>query len=133
MAKHEPDFYLRSTEYDALAEPRKCWRLKRLRGDFRDDFLLIQVDPPIIGQPLGLGGDDVDKVIVAPRHIGVSLFPIVDWPVFVHVALPLTQYIEDWDLIGDQESRVIYWAELYPTWEEAASPSWLHGHEHESV
>ena len=119
MTNDQPDFYLASTESSALGEPRKAWRVKRLRGDDRDDYLLIRIDPPIIGQPFGLGAKDINMVIVAPRHEGVSLFPIVEWPVFVYVARPLIDDIERRGLIHGDDTTVIYWAELYKTEEDA--------------
>jgi hypothetical protein len=114
------DFYLTSSEgYDYLARPpRRCRAIKRLRGDARDDYLLIRIDPPLNGQIFGLGEHDIDQVIVATRHRGASLFPITQWPVFVHVARLLVPY-EGQDVVRSDELDPIAWAELYAT-EEAA-------------
>lgn len=76
---------------------------------------MIRIDPPIPGQAYGLGGRDIDKVVVATRHVGSSLFPIRDWPVFVHVAIPLIDNLELRERVEDQEIREIGWAELYQT------------------
>ncbi len=75
----------------------------------------IRIDPPITGQAYGLGGRDVDKVVIATRHVGSSLFPIRDRPVFIHVALPLVEDLERHETIEDNELREIGWAELYRT------------------
>jgi hypothetical protein len=115
MSNTSPDFYLASSEGYNLAEPRKCFRIKRLRGDARDDYLLIHIDPPIIGQQYGLGGKDISEVIVATRHKGDSLFPITNWPVFVHVARTLSEHSEEREVLHDGEFEEIAWAELYPT------------------
>jgi hypothetical protein len=120
----QPDFYLSSAESDTLREPRKCWSIKRLRGEIRDDYLLIQIFPPIIGQPFGLGAKDIDLVIIAPRHKGISLFPITSYPVFVHVARPLIDDVESRDMIYNQESEVMFWGELYETEENARKKTW---------
>lgn len=119
MGASRPDFYLASTEGYGMEEPRWCYRIKRLRGDHRDDHLLIRVEPPFIGQQYGLGAQDIDEVVVAPRHRGVSLFPITAWPVFVHVARPLVANPAGRTTIHDEELEEIGWGELYPT-EEAA-------------
>jgi hypothetical protein len=112
------DFYLASSEGYEMDCPRRCRAIKRLRGDDRDDYLLISIDPPLSGQVFGLGGRDIDQAIVATRHQGESLFPIKRWPVFVHVARLLVPY-EGQEAVRNDEVEAIAWAELYAT-EEAA-------------
>ena len=116
-----PDFFLASSEGYRLEEPRSCKRIKRVRSDNRDDLLLVKVEPPLIGQPYGLGGRDIDTLLVATRHEGDSLFPINKWPVFVHVARLLIENPESREQIHDNEFESIAWAELYAT-EAAARP-----------
>lgn len=119
MKNYFADFYLVSSEGYGMEKPRKCYRIKRLKGAQRDDYLLIKIDPPLIGQKYGLGGRDIDKVIIATRHKGDSLFPIKEWPVFIHVARILIDDLEDRETVVDNEFEEIGWAELYET-EEAA-------------
>lgn len=118
-----PDFFLASSEGYNLEEPRRCKRIKRVRSDSRDDLLLIMVEPPLIGQPFGLGGRDIDTLLVGTRHKGATLFPITDWPVFVHVARLLIKNPEEREQIHDNEFESIAWAELYATESEARSES----------
>lgn len=101
-----------------MDSPRRCKAVKRLRGENRDDYLLISIDPPLNGQTFGLGENDLDQVIVATRHRGQSLFPIKQWPVFVHVARLLVPY-EGQDVVRNNELDAFAWAELYET-EQAA-------------
>lgn len=109
-----PDFYLASSEgYCMMEEPRKAYRIKRLRGERRDDYLLIRIDPPLIGKQYGRGAGDIDQVVVATRHRGDSLFPMREWPVFVHVALPLVDAPQDRDTLRKRELEEIAWAALY--------------------
>ncbi|HZT42183.1 MAG TPA: hypothetical protein VFA07_08335 [Chthonomonadaceae bacterium] len=115
MKDRPPDFYLASSEGYGIEDSRKAWRIKRLQSDFRDDLLLIEIDPPLIGQHYGLGEQDVHQVIVATRHKGASLFPISAWPVYVYVLLPLIANVEERDKIYHSEYQNIAWAELYPT------------------
>jgi len=117
----EPDFYLSSTESHSFEEPRRCWRLKRLRYGDRDDLLLVSVEPVIIGQKYGLGGRDIDTVVLAPRHLGVSLFPISEWPVYVHVARVLVEAPNLDAALRLEDLQLIAWAELYETEEDARS------------
>lgn len=114
-----PDFFIASSEGYRLEEPRGCKRIKRMRSDSRDDMLLVKVEPPLIGQPYGLGGEDIDILLIATRHKGDSLFPIRGWPVFVHVARLLIKNPEQRDHIHDNEFEAIAWAELYRTEEDA--------------
>jgi hypothetical protein len=93
--------------------------MKRLECGQRSDCLLVKVDPPLIGQRYGLGASDIEKVVVATRHKGASLFPITGWPVFVHVARPLVDKPESRDRLLSNEIEAIAWAELYAT-EQAA-------------
>ena len=114
----EVDFYLASSEGYGLEAPRACSVIKRLCGEKRDDYVLVSIDPPLIGQVYGLGGRDIHHVIVATRHQGDSLFPIEEWPAFVHVARLLVPF-EGQDAIRVDEMESIAWGELYET-EEAA-------------
>ncbi len=116
-----PDFYLASTEGYDLEEPRKCWKIRRLSTPDRDDLLLIRIDPPLIGQKYGLGGRDIDRVIVASRHKGHTLFPITEWPVYVHVVRLLVDLPENRSELQANEFESIAWAELYKTEGDARS------------
>ena len=113
-----PDFYLASSEGYGLEGPRRCYRIRRILGRGSDDYLLVKVDPPIIGQRYGLGGRDIDRVILATRHEGESLFSISSWPVFVHVARMLREPREG-DSMTSEDLEEIGWAEIYRTEEDA--------------
>jgi len=113
-----PDFYLTSTESDILKQPRKCYIIKKFKAEKREGFLLIKIDPPIIGQNFGLGGNDIDYVALSHRHVGASLFPISEWPLHVFVArLLINPDFVDKLLIKD--TQLIAWGEIYKTEEEA--------------
>jgi hypothetical protein len=114
-----PDFYLASTEGYDMGEPRRCWRLRRIISPSRDDLLLIRIDPPLLAEKCGLCGQDIDVVLVATRHRGASLFPINDWPVYVHVACPMVDNPELRDELKEHEFKSIAWAELYQSEEDA--------------
>ena len=116
---NKPDFYLESSEGEnELNEPRRCFAIKRISSDNRNDLLLVRIDPPLIGQQFGLGDQDVDQVILATRHEGTTLFPVSEWPLYVHVARFLVPH-KAADLVHNSEMESFAWGELYPT-EKAA-------------
>ena len=114
-----PDFYLASSEGYGLEAPRGCKRLRQITSNSRNDMLLVEIDPPLIGQKYGLGDRDIKHVIIAPRHQGSSLFPISEWPMFVHVARLLTDNLEHLDKLEESDFESIAWAELYRTENDA--------------
>lgn len=111
-----PDFYLASTEGYDMEAPRRAWRVKRMSSPHRDDLLLTRIDPPIHGEEYI--NCDIDLVLLATRHNGASLFPITEWPVYVHVARVLVD-VEARTHLEENEFQSIAWAELYKTEEDA--------------
>jgi hypothetical protein len=120
LQMNAPDFYLASTEMRGMEAPRRCWAVRRLTTDHNDDLLALRIDPPIIGQPYGLGDRDIDTVAVAVRLVGDSLFPIARWPVHVHVFRFLEAYSGQ-DVVKYGQLERIAWADLYATEADAAS------------
>jgi hypothetical protein len=113
-----PDFFLASTEGYGLEAPRRCYRLRRVPGRAVDDYLVIRIDPPLGGQRFGLGDRDIDKLVIATRHQGSTLFPISEWPTHVHVARMLGS-AEKRDSFGTGDLEAIGWGELYRTEDDA--------------
>lgn len=122
ISDSRPDFYLASAEGYGLAEPRRGYALKRLRGTHRDNFMLIRIEPPILGQKYGVRGD-IDQLIVAPRYKSTTLFPIAEWPVVVHVARPLATDLAERTHVDEADMEEIAWAELYPDGQSARDKS----------
>lgn len=108
-----PDFWLRSSEGYNLEKARACYKERRLAGGHPDGYMVCEIDPPIIGQPYGLGARDIDRVVFASRHDGTSLFPIEEWPAYVHVARLTAHKAEHEFALKREDFRVIAWAELY--------------------
>lgn len=81
------DFYLTTVgECYALTEPRKCHFVNRVQGYNRDDYMLVKIDPVLSGQSFGLGGEDIEFLILSTVFKGETLFPIQKWPVAIYVA-----------------------------------------------
>ena len=107
-----PDFYLVSSEGYGLEQPVACFKRKHLRGNHPDGYLLCDIQPALIGQHYDLGSKNIKQLVLATRHQGYSLFPIIEWPAYVHVALPLSDIAMN-DYIQEADIKLIAWGELY--------------------
>src|SRR5690349_5287861 len=84
---NEPDFFLTTAGElrELLVEPRACWNRGRLRDGFRDDYMLVEISPVLIGQGFGLGSVDITQLIISTRFQGTTLYPVSEWPSHVYV------------------------------------------------
>jgi hypothetical protein len=65
-----------------------CRVLNRVDDGGSPDKLLVEIDPPAPGQ-LYRQTTDVSRVVLSPRHVGVTLYPqISEWPCHVHICVP---------------------------------------------
>ena len=119
--KTKPDFFLcASAEVRGdLATPRACWIRGRLRDQIRDDHMLIEVEPPLIGQNYKLGGRDISSLIISSHYEGTTLFQIKEWPCHVYVARILDAGILKTLAFTGEQVEVIAWGMIFPTIEEA--------------
>lgn len=110
----DPDFFLCAKgEHDDLSDPCACWRCKRLRDNIRDDYLVVDIEPPIIGQRYGPGDKDITQIILATRHEGVTLFPITEWPAHVYVCRILDDAILSQDVFEEHQVEMITWGSYF--------------------
>lgn len=117
---NKPDFYLTST--DSFFEPRACFIQKRIMIEGKtNDILVVRISPNIIGQPYGLGGNNIDYVALSVRFAGSTLFPINEWPMYVHVYRIINDDFMNLTKISPNEIQRIIWGELYETQDEASS------------
>lgn len=110
----EPDFFL-DGEGEGLNTIYACWRRKRLRDNVRDDYLLVDIEPPMIGQKYGLGGEDITQLILATRHQGVTLFPVTEWPAHVFVCRILDEGLLEQEVFEAHQIQMIAWAVILPS------------------
>lgn len=108
-----PDFYLISSEGYGLNHPIACFKRKRLFGKNPDGYLLCDIKPSLIGQTYGRGSEDITQLILSNRHQGYSLFPIREWPSYVHVAIPMSNKLEVNEYVNENDIKLIAWGELY--------------------
>ena len=117
----EVDFVLASGDSRLLENPRNCVVLGRYGGEHPDGYVLVSIDPPLIGQQFGLGGEDVHEVVLMSRWTERTLNPITEWPVFVHVFLPWGNVCAKSGQLGKEDLKSIAWAEIYKKREDIPS------------
>lgn len=97
-----------------LALTRKCRVLGRLKDDFRDDYMLVSIDPPVIGQEYGLGDQDITKLVISTRSQGETLFPISAWPCRVYISRILNEQAVENGLLKQNDIELIVWGNIFP-------------------
>jgi hypothetical protein len=116
----EPDFFLTCAgENESLAEPRACWRKRHLKDDTRDDYLVVKIRPPVVGQPYGKGADDIHDLVLSTRYEGFSLFSVSTWPCPVYVSRVLDDAILERGVFRRSEIELIAWGTIFPDLESA--------------
>lgn len=116
---NSPAFFLASTEGYGLSTPRACYPIRDVKVGNNAKIVLCYIDPPIIGQPYGLGGKDIEFVLLASRHEGFSISPVTQWPGYVHVArIKGSPPYDEAEYQKDQVEE-IGWGEIYSSSEEA--------------
>jgi hypothetical protein len=110
-------YYLGSLESARFATVRECRVVDMLVFDTGKVALVAKIDPPIIGQGFNRP-DDLETVILAARHEGVSLDPVSEFPCFVFIAITTRGY-ELKSPIRSADLSIIGWGELYRTYHDA--------------
>jgi hypothetical protein len=120
--KRRPNFFLTTAgEYSALADPRACYELGRLKDENRDDYMLVEIEPSLSGQNFGLGGHDINYLILSTKLKGTTLFQIKEWPVSVYVTRILDESILKKVGFTASQVELIAWGFLYPTIDKATA------------
>jgi hypothetical protein len=115
----DPDCYLTSTEDVTWSQPRAAWRRGVVAGpDPARALLVLAIDPPAVGQPFGLGGDDVRQIVVTPVDPQDSVDPL-RLPVDVHILLPRTPWTPAVERYASGELRNVARGRLVASWEQA--------------
>ena len=112
-------FLTTAGEGDDLTAPRSCTPHAYLSDGIRDDHMLIGIDPPLVGQKYGLGDRDIVDLLISPRHKGVSLSPITQWPTHVYVSRVLDERIKKTLMFTESHVQLIAWGMIYRTLDEA--------------
>jgi hypothetical protein len=120
MQSSQPNFYLVSGERSDPQTPTACWAERRLRDSRRDDYMLVHIRPAIIGQKYGLGGSEIDRLVLSARLTGNTLYPIKEWPCHVYVMRILNGRILNSLSLDEGDVEMISWGTLHRTLDDAA-------------
>jgi hypothetical protein len=138
VQRGSPDFYLGSTEHCGdWARARACWLERRFewkpswlerftRRKRGREYILITVDPPVIGQPYGMGDKDIVALVLAPRYASVPFPESINRRTDVLVYRILNASVLTQQIARASDLVLEAWGEVYPTLraaEEAASVS----------
>ncbi len=113
------DFYLLSLELRAPYEPRACKVLKRLKSEIRDDYALVQIDPPLPSETYDTERS-ISELILVSRYEGKSLFPFTESPTHVYICR-LKNNILNSSEIDAEDIIIMDWGAAYRSEADATS------------
>lgn len=118
MVEKTADFYLGSSDsYGEWARPRDCWIVAHTQMEDGRVSVLVNVEPPVIGQPFGLGGKDLRSLVLAARWKGTAFeqgfYPM---PVLIY---RITKPVAGHEVVPNSHINLEAWGEVYPTREDA--------------
>jgi hypothetical protein len=91
----------------------------RLQTEEGRECVLVEVDPPVIGQPFGLGSKDLHSLILATRYKDVPFERVVNRPLYVLIYRILNPVEADQNVVRQSDMTMEAWGEVYPTFEDA--------------
>lgn len=111
-----PDFYLTCMETSNVFDVRACYVEHRVKIKNRNEYLLVQISPPIQQY-----NDEkyVNKVVLAVRFSGSTLFPINEWPMNVYVCKILNEEAINTDTASINDLKIILWGSLFKSFDDA--------------
>lgn len=98
---------------------RRCSIVGRITDVEGRNYLWVRVDPPVIGQPYGLGNRDIADLLLLPHYEGTSLFPMSKFPLPVYIFRALDDGIFKDLPASSKYLQLAAWGEIYQTREEA--------------
>ncbi len=105
-----PEFFLTSTEVRTTLIPRKCKVIEPLWSRERQTFFFrIHIEPPI----RITFRDEVDQIVIAPRHQGVDLFNKKQLTPFVYVCFIVNKGIINSGQVTAGDLKFFLIGELY--------------------
>lgn len=119
-AEAAPDFFLTAAgEYRPLSLPRACRIVGWLEDSSDAELVRVEIEPPLIGQALGLGSRDLRELLLSARFDRESLRHLTRWPCPVGVFRAIDQLDERETRVDLNRLEAITRAEIYPSYQDA--------------
>lgn len=114
-------FYLASTEGPRPKQPWECHPLGRLSWYDRDDLMHISITPHIPGNVYRASGvrGRIRELVIASRFEGHTLFPIIEFPLPVYIAVILNDTFRATGRARDNDLALADWGVMAASLEEA--------------
>jgi hypothetical protein len=120
MTDQDCDFFLASREHrDDWSKVRCCSVIRSMKDTAGKEYFCVSIEPPVIGQPYGLGDRNITAVFVTPHYDGASLSPLSDNPLPVLIFRPMDDMMPDTNPIDLQRLKLAAWGEIYKSKAEA--------------
>lgn len=99
-----------------------------MSDEYRDDYMLIDIDPPLTGARFGLGGEKITSLVIASRHRGQTLYPVSEWPSYVYVARIVDNKSPSTSALATGQIELIAWGAIFKSLGEASKYAASVGH-----
>lgn len=110
--------YLSSLDSARFEPVRECRIERLLTFDTGKVAAVARLSPGVIGQDFN-HASDIDTVVLSPRHEGVSVDPVSEFPCFVFITIPREGYEALQSPVRSDDLEIIGWGELYRTQDDA--------------
>ncbi len=118
-----PTYFLGSSEFTGdFARPRASWLQAPLQGPDSRQYEWVKVSPPVIGQPFGIG-DDIEDLVIAPRHMGSKLPPANGVSTPVQIYIVRNPHVLRSKSFTVHDLEMVAWGEVYETMNAATQAS----------
>jgi len=123
MKPKPPDFFLVCTEMRSVFETRACYIEQQIKLNDKEGYLLCKVSPPIDIPNIIY---NLDTVVFAPRHAGINLISINEWPMYVYVCSIVDKKALIDNCLSARDLRNIFWGTLHKTYQDANTATMRH-------
>ncbi len=109
-------YYLSSLDSKQFENAREFEVIKQISlqsGFNQKEGWLVKISPNLVGQNYGLGGEDIDYLILTPRHIGISIEDIKQFPCYVYIIRIKNNSIPPENILESKDLETIAWGEIY--------------------
>lgn len=111
-------FYIVSLDDAVVPRPTLCRPVRFLRWNGRSDLLLVHIEPPLFGRPLGYPRGSVSSIVLASRESIGGLRRPLSAGHAVHVLVPKRR-IGSESSLPENALHAVSWSEIFPTLELA--------------